>query len=288
MTPRRGTSRRTFLAQAITAVAATSPTAHAFPLNLPLGFQSFDLNTAFKEDFQAALNRVASLGYQWIDYVWMGGNPGTSPVLAAMSAKDVRKAFDAAQLTCPNCHYSWKSLHDDYDKTIAIAHELGNKTLVCQSLNANTKTADGWKWHAEGLAELSLKTKKDGILTGYHNHPTEFREVEGKLPFEILAAGTDHTLVKFQLDLGSVAVAGHDPIQVMQQYKGRLFSIHAKEVKDGRAGLALGEGTLDWKALFAEARNQSLMNYAVETGAKADVVWDKLKKSLDYLREMKA
>ena len=281
------TSRRTFLAQAA-AVAATFPTANAFPLNLPLGFQSFDLNTAFKDDFPGALNKVAGLGYQWIDYVWMGGNPGTSPVLAAMSGKDVRKAFDTAKLACPNCHYSWKSLHDDYDKTIAIAHQLGNKTLVCQSMSANTKTADGWKWHADGLAELSLKTKKDGILTGYHNHPTEFKEVDGKLPFEILAAGTDKNLVKFQLDLGSVAVAGHDPLKVMQQHKGQIFSIHAKEVKDGQIALALGEGTLDWKTLFAEAKKQNLMNYAVETGAKADIVWDKLKKSIDYLREMKA
>ncbi len=59
-------------------------------------------------------------------------------------------------------------------------------------------------------------------------------------------------------------------------------------MKDGQIALALGEGTLDWKTLFAEAKKQNLMNYAVETGAKADIVWDKLKKSIDYLRAMKA
>jgi hypothetical protein len=59
-------------------------------------------------------------------------------------------------------------------------------------------------------------------------------------------------------------------------------------VKDGKLGIAVGEGTLDWKALFAEAKQQGLMNYAVETGARPPVVWDKLKSSIDYLREMKA
>ena len=111
--------------------------------------------------------------------------------------------------------------------------------------------------------------------------------MDGKLPFEILASGTDAGLVKFQLDLGSVAVAGHDPLKVMEKYTGRLFSIHAKEVKDGQIGLALGEGTLDWKVLFAAAKKQGLMNYAVETGARADVVWDKLQKSIEYLKAMK-
>ena len=273
-------SRRTFLARAgAVAVAASSPVAKAFPLDLPLGFQSFDLNGPLKEDFQGTLNRVAGLGYQWIDYVWVSGG--------SMSGAEVRKAFDAAKLGCPNCHYSWKALHDEYDQTIAIAHELGNKSLICQSMGANTKTADGWKWHADGLAELSLRTKKDGILTGYHNHPTEFKEVEGKLPFEILASGTDKNLVKFQLDLGSVAVTGHDPLQVMEQYKGRLFSIHAKDVQDGRTGIAVGEGTLDWKAIFAATKKQGLMNYAVETGAKGDAAWEKLGKSFEYLRAMK-
>ncbi|HXJ40259.1 MAG TPA: TIM barrel protein, partial [Bryobacteraceae bacterium] len=277
------------LAQAGAAVVATSLSAiEAFPLALPLGFQSFDLNAAYKEDFNGALRKVAGLGYQWIDYVWMGGSAGASPAVAAMSGKDVRKSFDAAGLACPNCHFSWTSLNDDYDKTIAIAHDLGLKTLVCQSVNAKTKTADGWKWHADGLNELARRTKKDGILTGYHNHPTEFKEVEGKLPFEILASGTDPALVKFQLDLGSVAVAGHDPLATMSKYQGRLFSIHAKDVKDGQIGIAVGEGTLDWKALFTAAKKQGLMNYAVETGARADVVWDKLKRSIDYLHDMKA
>ena len=268
-------SRRTFIAQ----VAASAVIAEAFPLPLPLGFQSYDLNAAFREDFDGALKRVAGLGYQWIDYVWSQ---------SSTDGKSVRKSFDAAKLACPNCHFSWKSLHEEYDKTMAIARDLGVKTLVCQSMAANTKTADGWKWHADGLTELGRKTKREGILTGYHNHPTEFTEVEGKLPFEILAGGTDPELVKFQLDLGSVAVAGHDPLKVMQQHKGRLFSIHAKDVKDRQIGIAVGEGTLDWKNLFAEAKKQGLMNYAVETGAKAEVVWDKLKGSIDYLRAMPA
>ena len=56
------TSRRTFLARAgAVALASSFPVAKAFPLDLPLGFQSFDLNGPLKEDFQGTLNRVAGL-----------------------------------------------------------------------------------------------------------------------------------------------------------------------------------------------------------------------------------
>lgn len=276
-------SRRTFLA------ACTVASVQAFPLPLPLGFQSFDLHAAYREDFSGALRRVAGLGYQWIDYVWLGGSPNASPAVAAMNGRDVRKAFDAAGLACPNCHFSWKVLHDDYDGTIAIAHDLGLTSLVCQSDAAHTKTLEGWRWHADRLNELGQKTKRDGILTGYHNHPTEFTAVEGKLPFELLASGTDPSLVKFQLDLGSVAVAGHNPLQVMERYRGRLFSIHVKDVKDGQIGIAVGDGTLDWKSLFAAAKKHELINYAVETGAKPEVVWQRLEvQSTAYLRHLTA
>lgn len=271
-------SRRQFLAQTTLGLAAAPRLLHAFPLQLPLGFQSYDVNSQLGSDFEGTCKALAGNGYQLVDYVWLKEKTG----------KDVRRAFDAAGLKCQNCHFAWSDLHDGYAATIANAHDLGVNSVVCQSLSSRAKSADGWKWHADQLNELGEKTKREGILTGYHNHPTEFKDVDGILPFEVLLSGTDSKLVQMQIDVGSVAVAGKDPLVYLDKYLDRYFSIHVKDVRDGKIGLAVGEGTLDWPKIFAAAHKAPLRNYVVETGARPDVVMEKLKQSAEFLRNFRA
>lgn len=281
-------SRRQFLTALGTGLAAAGFPLGAFPLDLPLGFQSYDVNRELGQDFEGACRTLAGYGYQLIDYVWLGRNNSVPASVQAMTGKDVRRAFDAAGLKCQNCHFSWVELHDDYPKTIEIAHALGLNSVVCQSLSSQTKSVEGWKWHAEQLNQLGEKTKREGLLTGYHNHPVEFTDIDGKVPFDLLLQGTDPKLVQMQIDVGSVAVAGKDPIAYLEKYSDRYFSLHAKDVRDGKIGIAVGEGTLDWKRIFAAAKKAPLRNYVVETGARPDVVMDKLKQSVTFLRGLSA
>ncbi|HWF47514.1 MAG TPA: twin-arginine translocation signal domain-containing protein [Bryobacteraceae bacterium] len=137
-------SRRQFLTQSAVAFAAAVP-ARAFPLDLPLGFQSYDINNELSRNFEDACRTLAGYGYQLIDYVWLAHNKGVSPAVNAMRGEDVRKAFDAAGLRCKNCHFSWTELHDEYEKTIETAHVLGVNSVVCQSMSTHTKSADGWR-----------------------------------------------------------------------------------------------------------------------------------------------
>jgi hypothetical protein len=114
-------SRRHFLIQTGAALAAAR--LNAFPLNLPLGFQSYDINAALAKDFDGACRTLAGYGYQLIDYVWL-------PAVTSKSGKEVRQSFDAAGLGCQNCHFSWADLHEHYAATIVIADKLGLKTAV--------------------------------------------------------------------------------------------------------------------------------------------------------------
>jgi len=62
--------------------------------------------------------------------------------------------------------------------------------------------------------------------------------------------------------------------------------IHVKDMREGKIGLAVGEGTLDWKTILAAAKPLPLQNYAVETGAHAGDVMEKLRLSEVYLRDL--
>ncbi len=284
----RAITRRQLLAQGAIGLAAAGLPLKAFPLDLPLGFQSYDVNRELSGDFEGTCRTLAGYGYQLIDYVWLAHNSGVSPSLNAMTGKDVRRAFDAAGLSCRNCHFSWAELHEEYGKTIEIARTLGLNSVICQSMSSKAKSADGWRWHADQLNALGEKTKRDGLLTGYHNHPVEFIEIEGVVPFDLLLQGTEPKLVQMQLDVGSAAVAGKDPIAYLEKHPQRYFSIHVKDERDGRIGIAVGEGILDWNRIFAAARKAPLRNYVVETGARPDAVMEKLRQSVAFLRNFKA
>jgi sugar phosphate isomerase/epimerase len=98
---------------------------------------------------------------------------------------------------------------------------------------------------------------------------------------------TDPALVKMQIDVGACAVAGKDPVAYLTRYPDHYYSIHVKDVKDGKLGVAVGEGVLDWKKILTAAQHAHLRHYVVETGASDNVVMEKTKRSIDYLRTFK-
>jgi sugar phosphate isomerase/epimerase len=281
-------SRRTFLAQTAAAVgaadAASVQSVDAFPLELPIGIQSYDLTGRLEADFSGTLETLAGYGYQWVD--WLAGGRTTVPSVARKPAKEVRKMFGDAGLATYNVHFTWADLHEGWDKTIREIQDYQATSVGCTTAPGRNKTADDWKWHAEGLNALGEKTKREGVLTGYHPHPLEFTEVEGVIPWDLLLQ-TDPSVVKMQIDVGACAVAGKDPERYIAKYPGHYYSIHIKDVRDGKLGVAVGEGVLDWRKILTAAKHAGLRHYCVETGSSDDVVMQKTKKSIDYLRSFR-
>ena len=273
-------SRRRFMECTGTAAAAffaDARNASPYPLDGILGLQGNDIRHHLAQDYPGTLRQLAAWGYKAVDLV-ASQSPGKS-------AKEIRQLFDAAGMVCHNCHYSFAALHEQYGETIADSHVLGLKSLVCQSASP-MKTADSWKKLADDLNALGEKTKRDGILTGYHNHVVEFRDVEGQVPFELLAKDTDPRLVRFQIDVGHLAQSGKDPLTYLANYPDRFFSMHAKEEKAGKIGFALGEGELDFRKIFTPARADGIRDYDVETGAPVETVMEKLRLSIEYLKKL--
>jgi sugar phosphate isomerase/epimerase len=280
-------SRRTFLGRTAVVGAAAffcgARAGEAFPLPLPIGIQSYDLTNRLREDLNGTLRALATDGFQWIDWLAMGR--GTVPALSAMAATDVHTLFASFGLASHNVHVTWADLHADYGRAIEVAHAFEATSVVCSTPapGRDYKTADDWKWHADALNAVGERTKRDGLLTGYHTQPAQFMDVDGVVPFDLLLK-TDPSVVKMQLDVGACALAGKDPVAYLANYPDHYYSIHAKDVKDGHLGVAVGEGRQDWKRIFAAAQKARLRHYVVETGATDAEVMAKSKQSIDFLR----
>jgi hypothetical protein len=68
---------------------------------------------------------------------------------------------------------------------------------------------------------------------GYHTHGYEMVPSPDGTLFDTLAKALDPKLVHFQVDVFHTYHGGADPIGLMEKYKGRVRSLHLKDIKKG-------------------------------------------------------
>jgi sugar phosphate isomerase/epimerase len=258
---RRQFLKRSGIALGAAALPIDEPLSSASPMNQPIGFQTFEITAHLSEDWEGTWKKMASFGYKIADLVQFGG-----PTLSKYTANDIKQSLADAGLTATNGHFSYRAWTDNFARSVAYAHDLELKSVVC-ALGPRRKTVDDYKWMGDQLNQIGAKTQAEGLQLAYHNHEIEFVPVEGQIPWDVLMANTDPKLVTYQIDVGNLTFGGGDAIQVLSKYSGRYFSLHCKDYVRGKASVPVGQGILDWKKILAIAKKQKIKYYVTEVGA---------------------
>jgi sugar phosphate isomerase/epimerase len=142
---------------------------------------------------------------------------------------------------------------------------------------------DDYRWNADQLNALGERLKKAGLQLAYHNHAVDLKTFEGgRRGFDTLIQGTDPNLVVFEMDCGHVIHAGGDPVTYLHKYPTRIRLLHLKDLKPGYSisttldtedkdtNAEIGSGVIDWKRLFAVARQGDIQHWFVEHEGKMD------------------
>ena len=256
--------------------------------NLPIGIQLYTLGPDAAKDLPGTLKAVADIGYKTVE---LPGFLGKAPA-------DLRAAMDGVGLACPSVHVQPRggelSFSGDLGKLAAALHAVGAKAAVApicwfpdrmemkpqpgEDMGGMLRrlvsqmTADDWKANADFLNQKATILQKEGLKVGYHNHNFEFLPLGSTTGQEILLRETDPALVTFEIDVGWVVAAGHDPIALLGKHKGRFTMMHVKDVKPStKPNFALqmdptevGSGAIDWKKLLPAARAAGVTNFFVE------------------------
>jgi len=288
--------RRTFIESSIAAalVSATARPAWGAVHHIDrLGLQLYTVRDLMKQDFDGTIAAVAKIGYKELEFA---GYNGKSP-------KEVRALLDSNGLTSPSAHHSIELLDKNLQEILDGAQVIGQKFIVCPYLDAKSRTADGYKHLAESCNRVGEATKKAGIQFAYHNHSFEFEKVDGldgKLPFDYLLAQTDPKLVKIEMDLCWMNVAGQDPVSYFKKFSGRFPLIHVKDWSKEGSGSRdyegavghpvtghitnVGGGSIDFKKIFAQSGKAGIEHYFVENDDAKSL--DDPKASYDYLAKL--
>ncbi|HTW57187.1 MAG TPA: sugar phosphate isomerase/epimerase [Terriglobales bacterium] len=289
-------NRRTFLETATTVTAATLLThgvgwaAGEHKIG-KVGLQLYTVRDQMKADFDGTIAKVAAIGYKEVEFA---GYFGRTP-------QQVRAAVDKNGLSAPSTHVQYDELDEKFPSVIEASKTIGLSYIVCPWIPEDLrKSPDIWKQASEKFNRCGEQTKKAGIQFAYHNHWFEFLPVDGKLPYDMLLKMCDKNLVKMEMDLCWITVAGGDPIKYFNEYPGRFPLVHVKDVKtlpkistggsqnfgDTVDLTEVGSGIINWKRIFAHSETAGIKHYIVEHDHPKQP-FESIQTSYEYLSKLR-
>ncbi len=255
----KGISRRQFLRRSAVGFAGLSATS-ALPALAQsrrverVGLQLYTLRKEMAADFEGTLARVAALGYKEMEFA---GYYDRSPA-------QVRAALEVNGLNSPAAHIQWAAVRDNLQGEIERAVGIGQRYIVIPYLQDSERTLDHYKRLVETLNTAGEVCRDAGLKIAYHNHNFEFDTVDGVVPYDMLLSQTDPELVDMELDLFWISYAGVDPMPYIKNHAGRFSMLHVKDLTSDGKMAPVGEGTIDFSAIFAHAEQGGFKHYFVE------------------------
>ena len=291
----KAVNRREFLRGGALGVAAATACSKwgenllATPYGKPVGLQLYTLRNELAQDLTGTLRKVAEIGYKEVEIFDFYGK----------NSAEMRKLLRDNGLRAPSAHYQTAQIRSSWDKQIEYAKAIGLKYMVNAIVwPPERKSLDDYKQLADLFNKAGEQCRKAGIQYAYHNHNFEFKAYDGVVAYDELLKRTDPALVQFEMDCFWVTRAGQDPVAYFEKYPGRFSLLHIKDLNKGfpptvddnfKPGpfAPVGEGTIDWKRIFAAAPKGGLQHFMVEQDECDKPPLESIKISYDYLRNLK-
>jgi len=237
-----------------------------------------------ERDLPGTLQRVRESGFECIQWSGMPNVP----------ADEARRALDAAGLTTVAGHCTLEPFEVDFDNALRFWHTLGVRDLALATMmmDCRESLAD-WRAGLKRMERVAKRLRDEGIRFSYHNHDFEFERFpeDTRFKMDILLEETDPDLVHAEFDTAWVSAGKADPAVYIARHAGRCPIIH---VKDHKATLdpdakpiptELGQGTLDWPAIFRAAQESRVEWLVYEQDESELDVFESCGMSYAFLKE---
>jgi sugar phosphate isomerase/epimerase len=281
-------SRREFLGRSAIGIAAAgylsrgAANLHADPLGMPIGCQTWPVRQMIAKDFPGTIKQLKAAGFNSIELCSpVGYEDSGFAGLAKYSGAELRKMLDDLGVECVSSHFGIDELRKDQAGRIAWAKDVGLTQMIVPSLDGpRHPTMDDVKRAADEYNRMGEQAAKAGIVQGLHNENFEVSTVDGQRTYDLLFKYLDPKFVMFQFQVSTIS-DGFDAAEYFNKYPGRFISMHVQGWSaKTRKIVPVGQGTLDWKKIFAAAKTGGIKNYYVEMGLEM------MKASVPYLHTL--
>lgn len=232
-------------------------------------------------DFAKTAKKVREIGYQAVQVSGVGPIP-EAEIVAILRGEG---------LTLCATHEPALKILNETDAVIERLHKLG-ATLTAYPHPAGLDITSREQIDAlvKNLDRAGARLREAGITLGYHNHGIEFVKVPGTSTtfLDHVYAHTDPRNLAAELDTYWIHYGGGDCVEWCAKMQGRLPFIHLKDymftAQDKPHFTEIGNGTLPFKRIVAEAERSGCRWFIVEQDSTPGDPFDSIKASFDYIR----
>lgn len=245
-----------------------------------VGITLYNVRNEIKEDFFGTLKKLADMGYPAIQLSGFD--------FKTMNPVEIKKKSDSFGLKITATHVAMNKIQDELDYYMDYQDKLSTPYLVCPSIPPEFKNADGFKRAAAILNEQGRKLKENGFKLGYHNHAYEFEKYGDKMGMDILMEETEPDLVFYEADVYWIKKGGQDIVKTLRKYGRKAYILHIKDMEDSeeKSFCEIGEGTIDFKKVFALKDELAVDWFIIEQDRGNKPALESAKLSLDNLKKM--
>jgi sugar phosphate isomerase/epimerase len=241
------------------------------------GIQLYTFRNEMMADAVGTLKKIASLGFKQIESA-----SSSKGHYYGLKPKEMKMICNDLGMTLRSGHVG---IDAKWQQTMDEAAESGQEYLVCSSMPISGQTVDNYKKVSEIFNESAAALKKLDIQFAYHNHDAEFEMDNGEVLYDVLLQHTDASLVKMEMDLGWVVVAGKDPLVYFKNHPGRFPLWHLKDMNlVKKHSTEFGKGSLPIKDLLNHSKDAGLKCFFVEQEEYSVSPEQSMKDNMDYLR----
>jgi sugar phosphate isomerase/epimerase len=252
-----------------------------------IGVQLYTVRNIILNNPAQVLKTIEDIGYREVELVWASMDKIWAD-LKKTSLKPVSIHMDS-QLFLPD-----KKAELDVALHKAKEHDFEYAVYPAVPRPDRERGADFFKAMAEKLSDAGTKCRKLGMQFCYHNHAFDFRQLGSMTPLEILMRGTSPDTLALEADVFWVSVAGHNPVEFLKSYAGRIPMVHLKNKAEGMgvqfnenvppsAFREVGKGSLDIPAILSTAESIGAKHFFVEQDQTPGDPLESLRASYSYL-----
>lgn len=249
-----------------------------------IGIQMYTVRDQLQADFDGTVEKIAKIGYKNLEFA---GYYNRTP-------EQVRALLDRVGAVSRSAHIGAPLMRQDAAAQIRSAKTIGQEYITLPSYQWGKEGLASWR---QGVAEFNKwgqMCRDAGLKLAYHNHAAEFAPLEGTTGYDVLVKEVDPKLVDMELDIYWATFADQNPVALFAKYPGRFAMWHVKDlaVTNGTKGMTpVGKGTIDYKTIFAHAREAGMKYFFVEHDSAAQYPGGSLasaQASYEYLHQLLA
>jgi sugar phosphate isomerase/epimerase len=230
-----------------------------------ISIQLFTLRDQLAIDLEGTLQTVHEIGYTRVEHAGFVGR----------TVEEFKAALDAAGLWASSGHVLIPQPFDPaaWSASLADANTLGSRYIVHPFFGIDfatgevVRTTAPWRAFARDLNRAGRMARDAGLKLGYHNHNWEFFRLTdnpSRTAYDVLTDATDPDLVHLELDLFWATRGARDPVDLIEQNKGRVLQYHVKDMNQAGSFEDPGQGLIDFARIFRHSGEAGAVEYIVE------------------------